>query len=203
VKKRWFLFPALIAALALPSDAAIGVKAGLNYSNVTGASSINPSSRSGYMVGVFFGPPPMGLMSFRTEFVLSRQGYDFNAGAETGSVSLDYLLMPALMGINLGKIAQIQLGGQVAYLLNAKVNGAGTGDPAMDKIMDFYNRFDYGLAGGVEFTPVKALLVGVRINISLAKLYKDPASLSGGTPSFFPSIDAKNNVVQLYAGFQF
>jgi hypothetical protein len=191
----------LIAPLSL--RAGLGLKAGLNFANVTSASSINAGSRAGYVVGVFFGSPSMGLIGFRTELLLSRQGYDFKSGAATGSVKLDYFLMPSLMVINLGNIAQIQAGGQIAYLLSGSVAGAATGDPTTDKLLNFYNRFDYGLAGGVEVTPYKGFLIGARINISLGNLYKDPSTFVGGTPSFFPSINAKNNVFNFYAGYQF
>jgi hypothetical protein len=193
----------LLALFSLPSHAGIGLKGGLNFANVTRASSINASSRSGYVVGVFFGTPPMGLMGFRTELLFSRQGYDFGSNTTTGFVRLDYLIMPSLMVINLGKIAQIQVGGQIAYLLHGNVSGASTGDPATDKILNLFNRFDYGLAGGVEVTPFKGFLIGARLNLSLGNLYKDPSTFTGGTPSFFPGINAKNNVVQLYTGYQF
>jgi hypothetical protein len=192
----WLLAP-------LPSRAGIGFKAGLNFANVTSASSINAGSRSGYVAGVFIGTPPVGLLGFRTELLFSRQGYDFGANMTTGSVKLDYLLLPSLMVINLGGVAQIQAGGQVAYLLKGSVDGASTGDPAADKMLDLFNRFDYGLAGGVEITPFKGFLIGARINLSLGNLYKDPSTFTEGTPSFFPSVNAKNNVVQLYAGYQF
>jgi hypothetical protein len=38
--------------------------------------------------------------------------------------------------------------------------------------------------------------------VSLGNLYKDPATVTG-SPNFFPSIDAKNNVVQVFAGYKF
>jgi hypothetical protein len=193
----------LLALFSLPSHAGIGLKGGLNFANVTSASSINASSRSGYMVGVFFGTPPRGLMGFRTEILLSRQGYNFGSGTTTGAVNLDYIMMPSLMVINLGKIAQIQAGGQIAYLWHGNVSGASTGDPAADQMLDVFNRINYGLAGGVEITPIKWLLIGARLNLSLGNLYKDPSSFTGGIPSYFPSVNAKNNVVQMYAGFQF
>jgi len=193
----------LLVLLSIPSHASIGLKGGLNFAKVTGASSINASSRSGYMIGVFFGTPPMGLIGFRTEFLLSRQGYDFGSNSSTGSVNLDYFIMPSLLVIHLGKVAQIQAGGQIAYLWHGNVSGADTGDPAADKFLDIYNRFDYGLAGGVEVSPLHWLLIGVRLNLSLGNLYKDPSSFDGGVPSYVPSVNAKNNVVQMYAGFQF
>jgi len=194
---------ALLLFAPLSSQAGIGLKAGLNFANVTSASAINAGSRSGFVAGVFFGSPSMGLMGFRSEFLFSRQGYDFGSNTTTGSVQLDYIIMPSLMVINLGKIAQIQAGAQVSYLLKANVNGAGTGDPATEKILDLFNRFDYGLAGGLEITPFKGFLIGARINLSFGNLYKDPSTFTGGTPSFFPSVDAKNNVFQLYTGYQF
>ncbi len=194
---------ALLLLAPLSSPASIGLKAGLNFANVTSASSINAGSRSGFVVGVFLGTPSMGLFGFRTELLFSRQGYDFGSNTTTGSVKLDYLLMPSLMVINFGGIVQIQAGGQIAYLLKGSVEGASTGDPATDKILNLFNRFDYGLAGGVEITPFKGFLIGARINLSLANLYKDPSTFTGGTPSYFPSVNAKNNVVQLYTGYQF
>ena len=203
MKIKFVVIAALLLIAPLSLRANIGLKAGLNFANVTGTSSINAGSRSGYVVGVFLGSPPTGLIGFRSELLLSRQGYDFGSDTTTGSVKLDYILMPSLMVINLGKIAQIQAGGQIAYLLKGHVDGAATGDPATDKFLNMFNRFDYGLAGGVEVTPYKGFLIGARINVSFAKLYKDPSSFTGGIPSYFPSVNAKNNVVSLYAGYQF
>jgi len=193
----------LLAPLYSSANIGLGLKAGLNFANVTGASSIGAGSRSGFVVGVFLGSPSMGLLGFRSELLFSRQGYDFNSNATTGSVKLDYILLPSLMVINLGGIAQIQAGAQVAYLLKGTVEGASTGDPATDKILDLFNRFDYGLAGGVEITPFKGFLFGARINVSFGNMYKDPSTFAGGTPSFFPGVNAKHNVVQLYTGYQF
>jgi hypothetical protein len=43
--------------------AQFGIKAGINFANVTNASSIKSSNRSGFMVGVFLAPPSKGLLS--------------------------------------------------------------------------------------------------------------------------------------------
>ncbi|HLF63505.1 MAG TPA: porin family protein [Saprospiraceae bacterium] len=194
-------FPLL---LTIPSFvfAQLGVKGGLNFANVTKASSINSSSRTGFHAGVFFAGSSKTVLSSRTELLFSRQGYDFSTNTNTGTVNLDYLLLPQFMAINITKFVQVQLGGQVAYLLNAKVDSTNnTGNPQTDKILDLYNRFDFGFGAGVEVHPVKILVVGARINISLGKLYKEPEP--GEQYSFIPDIDAKNNVFQLYAGLKF
>ena len=179
-----------------------GLKAGVNFADVTGASSINSSSQSGFMIGAFLAPASKGLLSSRTEIVYSKQGYNFETSTKSGNVDLDYLLIPQLMGINITKLIQLQVGFQMAFLLNAKAdtvssNGMSGSYPS---VMDYYNKFDYGFALGGEIHPFKGLLVGARYNISLGKLYKD---LGTGQQPSFTAQDAKNNVVQLFAGWRF
>lgn len=193
------LFPAAVFAQGL----GLGVKAGLNFANVTKASSINNSSRTGFHAGIFIAPPSKGIISSRTELIFSRQGYNYKSGTTTGNVDLNYIMLPQYMVINITKFFQIQLGGQMAILLNAKVDSSSSATSGLPggKIMDFYNRFDYGYGGGVEVHPVSGLLIGARINISLNDMYKQPEP--GQQPSFFPSVDVKNNVFQAYLGWQF
>lgn len=182
--------------------AQFGVKAGLNFANVTNASSINSSSRTGFHAGVFLAGPYKNVLSSRTELLFSRQGYEFSTNTNTGTVDLDYLLLPQFMAINITKFVQVQLGGQIAYLINAKVDSTNnTGNPQVDKLLDLYNRFDYGFGGGVEVHPAHFLVAGARINISFGKLYKEPEP--GQEYSFIPDIDAKNNLFQFYAGMKF
>src|SRR5438270_3480029 len=74
-----------------------GIKGGLNFANVTGASSINNSSRTGFMAGVFLAPASKKIISYRTEIIFSRQGYDFKTNTSTGAVNLNYIIMPHLI----------------------------------------------------------------------------------------------------------
>lgn len=207
MKKNLILLLGLLPVIAFSQGGmGIGIKAGLNFANVTKASSINSSSRSGFNVALFMAPPSKGIMSSRTEIVFSRQGYNYGTGTNTGNVNLDYIMLPQHMGINITKYVQLQIGAQMAYLLNAKVDssggngGTGYGDSG-SSIMDMYNRFDYGYGGGIEIYPVSGLLIGARINVSMGNLYKQMEA--GQQPSFIPNIDAKNNVVQIYLGWRF
>jgi len=203
--KKTILSLLLLAPFLL--QAQIGIKAGLNFANVSKASSINNSSRSGFQVGLFLAPPSKKILSSRTELLFSRQGYNYKTASNTGNVDLDYIMMPQYMAINITKYFQIQLGGQMAILLNAKTDSsnAGTGGSGTGKsIMDLYNRFDYGYGGGIEVHPVSGLLIGARVNISLGNLYKDMASgAPGSNPSFVPKVDIKNNLFQIFAGWKF
>ena len=192
--------------------AQFGIKGGINFANVTKAASINNSSKTGFNVAIFLAPPSKSILSSRTELIFSRQGYDYKTNTNTGNVNLDYIMLPQYMSINITKYFSILFGGQMAYLLNAKVDStanssSGNGDQ-YGSIMKLYNRFDYGYGGGVEIHPVSGLLIGARVNISLGKLY-DPSSFSSGTsgsgtpPSFIPKVNVKNNLFQVFAGWRF
>ena len=121
-------------------------------------------------------------------------------------MNLDYIISAHLLCINITRFFSIQLGGQVAYLINAKADSTSKTNSLSgpySSALSYYNQFDYGFAGGVEVHPVLGLLIGARYNISLAKLYKSAYTTVPGQAPSFASIDAKNNVVQLYAGWRF
>lgn len=67
-------------------------------------------------------------------------------------------------------------------------------------IMDLYNRFDYGYASGAEIQPFMGLTIGARYNVNLNKVYNNLQSFQ--RPSFTSAV-AKNNIVQISAGWLF
>ena len=191
----------------------IGLKGGVNFSNVTNASEVNANNTTGFMIGAYFAPPTKGIFGFRTEIIYSRQGYDYANGTSTGSVNLDYLLLPQLTTINISRFFEIDFGIQMAFLLNAKADSTKTSSSAnpYGEMIDYYNKFQYGLAGGIQINPVRMLFIGARYGISLSNMYKDPSTYTGGgsgmpLPPFIPStssLNLKNNVLSIYAGLKF
>ena len=190
----------LLVCMSCLANAQFGLKAGINFANVSGSSSINSESRSGFHVGLLMAPPSKGIMSSRTELIFSRQGYDYKSGSNTGNVNLDYIQFGQLMSINISKYFSLLAGAQTAYLINAKVDSTGSNGSNGNDIMSLYNRFDYGYALGAEVHPYKGLIIGLRYNVSLNKLYE---SVQSGQMPSFTSEDAKNNVVQIFAGWRF
>ena len=186
----------------------LGVKAGLNFANVTNASSINGSTRAGFHAGLFF-EPSSRIIGSRTELIYSQHGFNYKAATADGSVNLDYIEFTQMMAINITSYAELMLGGYTAYLLHVK-NDSGqisTGNASADQMLSFYNRFDYGFGGGLEIHPVRGLLIGARYNLSFSNLFKqNAAGTDQGQPSYIPysgSPNFKNNVVQLFVGYRF
>lgn len=187
--------------------AQIGLKGGINFANITKVSSINNSTNTGFAVSLFIAPKPKGLLGFQSEIEFSRQGYNFDTNTNSGNVNLDYIILPQLTTINLTRFVQIQIGPQVAYLINAKASDTKTATTTSNpysNMLSYYNRFDYGVAGGLEIHPFKGLLIGGRYNLSIGNIYKNLANTTPGTvPSFIPRVNVKNNVVNIYLGYHF
>src|SRR5258708_49620 len=129
----------------------LGIKAGLNFTNITSASSISNSSETGYQVGLFLDPSSSSVLGSRTELLYSHQAYNFSTGTTTGKNYLDYIMLAQLMAINITHFVQIQIGTQIGYLLSAKSdsNKVSTGNAQADKALDYYNRVDFGFSGGL------------------------------------------------------
>jgi hypothetical protein len=186
----------------------IGVKAGFNFSNVTNASQINASSRTGYHFGVFLSPSSKSILSSRTELLYSRHGYSYSDSASkaNGSIDLDYIMLAQYVCINITKYVQIQFGGQTGYLLSAKADSGqtmNTGNGQANQVVSFYNRFQYGYGGGVEIHPYSGLLIGATYIISLNNLYNFSNVSNGSMPSFAPNVNLKNNIIQISVGWRF
>ena len=193
--RSYILFLVLVP---LCSAGQIGVKGGLNFVTVNKEAGINASSRSGYMIGAFFGPRPKKLLGYRSEFLLSRQGYDYKSATNSGQVNLDYLLVPQLLTLNFTKKLELHAGLQVGFLLNASADSSGGSSKGL---LDYFNRFNYCAAGGIQVSPISGFILGARMNISLNRLNENQPPGSG--PVYIPKDILKNNVVQLYAGWRF
>ena len=198
MKKLLLLFVVLLPVLL---QAQFGFRAGMNFANVTGTSSLNTDHKSGFHIGALLAPPSKSILSSRTELLFSRQGYNYASSTNTGNVNLDYIQFGQLMSVNLTKYVSIMFGAQTAYLISANVDSAKESSTTSPyNMMDLMNRVDYGYAVGVEVHPIMGLIIGVRYNVSLAKLYKSMETMQ---PPSFTAEDAKNNLVQIGVGWRF
>jgi len=198
-----FVLSTAFAQSQKSSKSKIGLKVGYDFSNVTGSKPVfDPKQNDGYMISAFFSPSNNNGIGYRSELVYSRQGYSFDEGGKTTDVMNDYIYMPHLMTFTIAKVVQLQAGGQVGVLLNAK-KLSGNKDST---ITDLMNRFDYGFAGGVEIYPFKGLIIGTRYNLGLGKLYKryEQSSQSPYPLPFNPSTtNLKNGILQFFIGYRF
>ncbi|RYG30284.1 MAG: PorT family protein [Chitinophagaceae bacterium] len=204
----------MLSLAALAQDKAkkgFGLKAGLNFINVKNVRSIsdaNSTSKTGFMAGLYWAPPAAGVIGYRSELIYSRQGYDFKTTSATGTMMMDYVMLPQLMTVNISKYFQLQAGGQISLLVRAKADSVSSSSaPATPKnAMDYYNKLNYGAAGGVEIKPIAGLIIGGRYNAFFGSLNEQVSSgTTPGLPAFIPKDGKKlkNGLIQLYIGYQF
>jgi len=87
--QRFIVLFLLIFPSITQAQLGIGVKAGLNFANVTATSGFDNSSRTGYMIGGYISPKAKKILGFRSEIILSRQGYDYKSNTNTVNENLD------------------------------------------------------------------------------------------------------------------
>lgn len=179
-----------------------GIKAGYNINRLAGQSvDIRFQNKSGFMIAGYFSTSTKGL-GYRTELVFSRQGFSYDDNGKRQDVQTDYLYLPQLTSFTIGQFLQLQLGGQIGYLLKSSANSE-SGSSSENDITKYMNRLDYGAAFGFEVYPVKRLIVGSRYNMSFGNVYEqNPSAIAPPFP-FTPSdVKGRNAVLQFFVGLR-
>ena len=196
----------LFTTTAFSQYSQFGVKAGLNLANMTVDGNNDNNLKYGLHAGIFNRVMITDAFALQPELLYSSKGFKskYNEGSivdAEAKFNLNYLELPVKLVFNLSEDFNFQLGPYVGYLLNANVNTDANVldffdiDPNANIDRDRFNAFDFGLTGGLGFT-FDPLVVGFNYNLGLTKVADDAAAklLLG---------DAKNTVIQIYAGILF
>jgi hypothetical protein len=138
-----------LTALAQPG---IGLKAGANYSSLSGYTG---DQRLSLHAGLFVHVPLNDKWSFQPELIYSGEGRHFVIeGDETheeikGLITLDYAALPIMFRFNPGSRFFIEAGPQIAVLVAAHSKGSGTDDMNMKR--SFSNgQFSLNMGAGIS-----------------------------------------------------
>ena len=184
--------------------AKFGIKGGINLTNLYSDNFSDNHLKAGFNAGVFSKIPVTQGFSIQPELLYSLKGSktDYNnfvQGSGQYRFNLGYLELPLLAVVNLTKNFSIHAGGYGAYLTNANikdVNNNGTIKNITDLNADNFNRWDFGLAGGVGFD-IENFMIGARYNYGLTNIGKS-GNASGDVLG-----SSKNNGLAVYVGFGF
>ena len=184
-----FLFANAIFAQSGNSER-FGIKGGLNYSTVTkGDFNEGADPRTSYYLG-FYGEIPLvrKVLSLQPEIIYSRQGFETNYSDLLGNnykqeYRIDYINLPILAKIHIGKIFSVEAGPQFGFKINEKIKSENSATFNND-----VTSFDTALAGGVSFN-IDDFLISARYTYSVNEVIKNT--------------DSKNSVFQLGIGFNF
>lgn len=155
----------------------VGIRAGLNISNVSGSDAGDTKPLTGFHVGVFKEITLVPELFFlQPELQYSMQGYKAN----DTNYSISYINIPVLAKVYALKTFSLEAGPQIGFKVSDNFPGS-TGDDI--------KTFDTALAGGLGFNFPFGLGISARYMMGLSEIAKDK--------------DSKNQVIQLGASFKF
>lgn len=202
--KKIILTTVVLTFIAVAAKAQyIGIKGGLNLSNLNIDKVDDDNMRVGYHFGAFFNLPISDGFAVQPEVLYSTKGnkshynQDFGIFGELNTdaeFKLDYIDVPLLAVFRIGDAFEIHAGPYIGFLTSAKVDFDGDVDDEFNFDSDNFKNIDYGLVGGIALN-FSALQIGARYNYGLQKIQdSNTADLILG--------DAKNSYFQVFAALR-
>lgn len=181
----------------------LGIKGGMNLSNLNIDDVDDENMRVGYHFGAFFNLPISDAFAVQPEVLYSTKGAkaDYNIdlgllGSVDGNaqIKLDYIDVPLLGVFRVGDNFELHVGPYIGFLTNSKYKFEGAAEAEGDLDSDSFKNMDYGLVGGLALN-FSALQVGARYSYGLQKIQDSSAAkaLLG---------DAKNSYFQVFAAIR-
>lgn len=180
-----------------------GIKGGINLSNLYVDDVKDENMKVGLNAGVFVKLPITKGFSIQPEVLYSNKGakltYNNIFGNGEYRYNLNYVEVPLLAVFNLGKNFNIHAGGYGAFLTSANIKRLNNNNGEVDEIAtldtDDFEKFDYGLVGGLGFD-VDKFTLGARYNYGLNEIGKD--GIAGQATK-----NSKNSAFTFYIGIGF
>lgn len=179
--KKTILVTALMLVLSFNVQAQflqIGVKAGLNYANLTGAS-VQTDAITSYHAGLVAEVKLLEKFAIQPELLYTTQGATYNTVLGDLKNELGYIAIPVLAKIYLSKSFSLELGPQASFLLSEKNN--------FD--VNNSNTFDFAIDAGLGFKITKNIFIQGRYVLGLTEVSS--------------AAETKNSVLQFSAGLMF
>jgi hypothetical protein len=178
----------------------VGVKGGVNFTNLYVDDVDDENMKAGLNLGLFAKFPVTRGFSVQPELLYSSKGSKISfLGSDEYRFNLNYLELPVLGVINVARNFNIHAGAYAAYLTQANIKEEDNGS-SNESLIDFdeddFNRFDYGLIGGIGFD-VQNFTLGARYNYGLNQVGEK------GTPARLALRNAKNSAITVYVGYGF
>lgn len=180
-----------------------GIKGGLNLTNLYIDDASDENMKAGFNAGIFWKLPVTRGLSIQPELLYSQKGTkatynNFIQGDGEYRFNLNYVELPLLAVINLGKNFNIHAGPYVGYLISADVKDVdnnGSINGAIDLNEDNFERWDLGLAAGLGLD-IENFTIGARYNYGLSEIGK--SGLAGQLTN-----NSKNAGISVYVGLAF
>ncbi|WET02229.1 porin family protein [Flavobacterium sp. YJ01] len=214
MKKSKLIICALLmcaGAMAQTEKVKLGVKAGLNISNLTfDENELKSSDKTGFTAGLMAEIPLTKSFSVQPELLFSQQGMKLSYSDPEvqnshykSTIALNYLNIPIMLKYYVAKGFSLQAGPQVGILLKAnnKYQDNFLGYDNHDKmdLKDYSNGVDASVNFGLGYQFQNKFYADVRYNMSYTDVFKDATS----NTNYIIKSDMKNRIFQVTVGYFF
>ncbi|MFI0490968.1 porin family protein [Flavobacterium sp.] len=156
----------------------LGIKAGLNYADLTGTN-VQTNAITSYHAGLVAEIKLLDKFSIQPELLYSTQGATYKTVLGDVKNELGYIAIPVMAKIYLNNTISLELGPQASFLLSQKNNFDANNS----------NTFDFTVAAGLGIKVTKSIFIQGRYGLGLTEVSS--------------SAQTKNSVVQVSAGLMF
>jgi hypothetical protein len=175
--KKNLLLILLIFTTCITQAQSFGIKAGLNFSDFSGDDTEDLKGITSFHVGVLKEFIITKNVSFQPELLFSTQGVKVEKMDD--DYKLNYFTLPLMVKFYINDAFSVHAGPQLSLLAGE----------TKDVLPIEGKTFEYGLAGGLEYTISGGLFIQGRYCMGLSEISKDA--------------DVKNSVIQLSLGYFF
>lgn len=160
------------------SQLQVGVRGGLNISNIIGKDVKNNGFKLGPHVGGFLRLHASDKIIIQPEVLFSMKGVSNNAGGSKWSQRLNYVDIPLMIGLKPTEGFGILLGVQPSLLVGAKQTVEFNSKKTSVTGTDGFNKFDFGAVAGLQFETKSGLDFGARFNYGFLDIFEKHNNLS-------------------------
>lgn len=184
------------------NDFKIGIKAGVNFSNINADNTSENKTLVGANFGVFAKFPITSSFAIQPEMYFTTKGSELTYQSVfvdgTAQFDLNYIEIPVLAVLKITNKFNVQVGPYASYLVSANVKNVSDVNYNFENNIDSgdFTKFDTGVAAGIEFEG-KSFSLGVRYNFGLITVGEEKTYF--GTNYVFP--DGKNSVLNVYISY--
>ncbi|XOV94387.1 MAG: porin family protein [Bacteroidota bacterium] len=174
-----------IVAVNAQAKFELGLKGGLNLANLSTDAQGSYDSRTGYHVGAY-SLIKIASIGIQPELLFSAQGTEISDVSTQWSQDMKYFLIPVMVKFYLPLGLNLQAGPQFGILTDAKLDDGTTTEDIKSEFKDS----DVSLALGAGWDLPFGVNIAARYVLGVNDIANDP------------SIDTKNRVFQVSAGFR-
>lgn len=187
------------------AELGIGLKGGLNFSSLSGSSSLSAAyaSRTGYHFGAYF-LIKLTKIGIQPEVLFSKQGSSFTLNSQNYSSNYDYISIPIMVKFYVAAGLNLQAGPQFSFLSSATgdvISSTGTVTTGQD-LKNLVQSTDISAAVGLGWDLPFGLSISGRYNIGLSDINKLTGTASPSVVSAMGTNEAKSQVIQVAVGYR-